>query len=73
MDAIGGLLSVLAALAVYLIPGWVAVIRRHHQSAAIMVLTLLLGWTGIGWVVALVWACTAVRGVGDRPHPGRQA
>jgi hypothetical protein len=31
---------------------------RKANSAAIFVLNLLLGWTGLGWIVALVWACT---------------
>ena len=27
------------------------------NSGAIFVLNLLLGWTLVGWVIALVWAC----------------
>jgi uncharacterized membrane protein YqaE (UPF0057 family) len=32
----------------------------HHKSnaTAIFVLNLFLGWTFLGWVLALVWACT---------------
>jgi len=34
-------------------------------------LNLLLGWTGIGWCLALVWACTAVRAESDHDrNPG---
>jgi hypothetical protein len=32
--------------------------HRHHNAVAILVLNLLLGWTLIGWMVALVWALT---------------
>ena len=46
-------------LAIYFIPAIVASNRRHRNRTAIGVLNLLLGWTLIGWVAALVWALTA--------------
>lgn len=46
---------------VYFLPTMVAFRREHHQAVAIFVLDLLAGWSGIGWLVAIVWACTAVR------------
>lgn len=45
----------------YFLPGIVASSRSHHQAVAIFVLNIFLGWTFVGWVVALVWACTAIR------------
>lgn len=45
---------------VYLVPAVVAVERRHPQAAAIAALNLLLGWTLLGWVGALVWSLTAI-------------
>lgn len=44
---------------IYFLPAIVARNRRHRQEMAIGILNLLLGWTVIGWVVALVWACTS--------------
>jgi hypothetical protein len=55
---------VLVILGVYFLPTIVA--ARHHNSSAIFILNLLLGWTFIGWVIALVWACTA----SDQPLRG---
>jgi hypothetical protein len=46
----------LLILGVYFLPTIVA--GRHPNSSAIFVLNLLLGWTFVGWVIALVWACT---------------
>lgn len=44
---------------IYMIPTWVAERRKHKNKGAILVLNLLGGWIfGIGWIVALVWACT---------------
>lgn len=56
-----GQIYLTVALIIYFIPMVVAYHRHHHQAGAITVLNLLLGWTFIGWVAALVWASTAVR------------
>ena len=52
-------LALLILAALYFAPAIVALMRRHRQSAAIIVLNVFLGWTLIGWVVALVWAVAA--------------
>lgn len=57
------------AAAAYLLPGIVASLRGHHQAAAIWVLTVLLGWSGLGWAAAMVWAFTAVRRHSPAPAP----
>jgi len=51
-------LLIVAAI-LYLVPTLVAAGRSHQQTGAIFVLNLLLGWTFLGWVGALVWACTS--------------
>ena len=48
----------------YFLPTMVALARDHRNAVAIFVLNLLLGWTLIGWVAAIVWACAADRRVG---------
>lgn len=45
-----------ALVALYAAPGIVATTRHHRQAPAIWALTVLTGWTGIGWIGALVWA-----------------
>jgi hypothetical protein len=51
---------VLTALTLgYFLPWAIAATRGKTNSAAIGVLNLLLGWTFIGWIVALVMACGA--------------
>lgn len=44
------------ALAVYFVPSFIAVNRNKRNKNAIFALNLLLGWTFVGWVVALVWS-----------------
>jgi len=40
----------------YFIPSVVAFLRGHRSKVAILTLNILLGWSGVGWIVALVWA-----------------
>lgn len=49
---------ILIVIALYFLPMFVANIRRHKNRMPIAVTNLLLGWTFIGWVGALIWACT---------------
>jgi hypothetical protein len=44
------------AFLLYISPLWVASDRKHPNQASITILNLLLGWTGVGWVAALIWA-----------------
>jgi hypothetical protein len=66
-----------SSIALYLLPGIIASIRGHRQQLAIWIIDILLGWTFIGWVVALVWACTTpevlTRFVPVPPRPGLDA
>jgi hypothetical protein len=40
----------------YFLPSILALARNKRDTVSIFVLNFLLGWTAIGWVVALVWA-----------------
>ena len=52
-----GLVTLFIGIAFYFLP---AIIGRNKRNAgAILLLNLLLGWTIIGWICALVWACTS--------------
>ncbi|MGH9551753.1 MAG: superinfection immunity protein [Terriglobales bacterium] len=41
----------------YFLPTIVAALREKHDKVSIFLLNFLLGWSLIGWIVALVWAC----------------
>lgn len=52
---------ILACLLGYFLP-WVVAASRdcvHRHRDGIALLNVLLGWTGIGWIVALIWAAAA--------------
>lgn len=59
--AFGTVILVVIGLALYWLPTLVAWRRHHHQLGSIFVLNLLLGWTVIGWIVALTMAASATR------------
>lgn len=38
------------------LPLWIARVRKHPHSLAIFLINLLLGWTLLFWLIALIWA-----------------
>jgi hypothetical protein len=49
----------------YMLPWAIAATRGKSNSGAIGWLNLLLGWSLIGWIVALVMACNSHQIVGS--------
>jgi hypothetical protein len=47
---------VIIGIVVYFIPSMVAWNKKH--SAGIIMLNLFLGWTFLGWLASLIWACS---------------
>jgi len=45
---------------IYFLPTIVACLRGHKNQLSIFVLNIFLGWTFIGWVIAIVWSVTYV-------------
>jgi hypothetical protein len=48
-------------LCAYFAPTVVAGARSHPQIGPIIVINLLLGWTFIGWVIALAMSVSAIK------------
>jgi Superinfection immunity protein len=42
----------------YFLPTLIAFVKRKSNAPAILVLNIFGGWTFLGWLVSLVWACT---------------
>ena len=60
-SAIGGILAASMIYAIvlsllYFGPTITAVLRKNPNLISIFLLNLLLGWTWIGWIIALIWA-----------------
>lgn len=56
-------------LVLYFLPALISTLRRHHNMNAIFLLNLFLGWTFIGWIVALVWSATNPPRTVTQPAP----
>ena len=46
----------IAIVLVYLVPSMIAQRYQHPKQPAILMLNVALGWTIVGWVIALLWA-----------------
>ena len=46
----------LVVLPLLFAPTIVAFYRKHAKKWLVLALNLLAGWTGIGWILALIWA-----------------
>lgn len=44
-------------LILYFVPTIVVMCRQTPNGLKVFAVNLLLGWTGIGWLVALIMAC----------------
>lgn len=59
-----GLTLFVIILALSFIPVIIAAVRKHNDTILIFLLTFFLGWTVIGWIVALIWSLSSnVQGV----------
>jgi hypothetical protein len=56
MSILFGVGMALLALCIYFVPAFIAFRVKHSNAGALFALNLLLGWTVIGWIAALVWA-----------------
>lgn len=43
----------------YFLPTMIAAQRRHHNTLGVFLLNFFLGWSVIGWIIALIWAFAA--------------
>jgi len=50
------LVFAVVGLGVYFVPTIVAVARKHEQTGLVFLVNVLAGWSGIGWILTLLWA-----------------
>ncbi|MET4106006.1 superinfection immunity protein [Hymenobacter sp. UYP22] len=54
---IGGFLTIVLMGGIYFLPSIIG--RKKRQAMSIFALNLLLGWTVLGWIGALIWAMSS--------------
>lgn len=55
-DGATGIVILLFLLSAYVLPGIIASARKNPNSGSVWVINIFLGWTFIGWIVALAMA-----------------
>lgn len=55
-DSVSRMLAGMVLLIIYLLPAINGYSKKHSSRAMILVVNVLLGWTLIGWVIALAWS-----------------
>jgi NADH:ubiquinone oxidoreductase subunit 6 (subunit J) len=70
------LLGAILGLFIYFIPSIIAAARHHEHFLWVLVLNIVLGWSGIAWMILIVWAILGERREpplcnlsGDTPNP----
>jgi len=53
----------------YFLPAIIAAVRHTHNSTGILLLNLFLGWTMVGWFVALLMAIFSMPNYGPNYGP----
>jgi len=56
-----GFVNVTGLLVLYFLPTIIAGLRRSTMTVWVALIDLLLGWTVVGWIVALVMAIASAR------------
>jgi hypothetical protein len=54
------LIGIFIGIMCYFVPSVVAYMRGHPNLASIVVVNFFLGWTLVGFVIALAWSFTAI-------------
>lgn len=47
---------IIIGVAFYFLPTTIGAVRRKRNLVPILLLNLLLGWSIIGWIIALIWS-----------------
>ncbi|QIW88953.1 hypothetical protein phiV208_22 [Vibrio phage phiV208] len=58
MEIVAGLIIILAAIVIGMTPTFIASHRKHNNTMAIGICNVVGLFTGVLWVVALIWAFT---------------
>jgi len=53
-----GFLYLAIILCIYFLPAINAYSKKKRNAGAVLTLNFFLGWTLIGWVIAMVWSAT---------------
>lgn len=50
------IIVILIIILLYFLPSFIGFRRNHPNKVSILILNIFLGWSFLGWVIALIWA-----------------
>jgi hypothetical protein len=56
--SLGAIIGIIMLIGLYFLPTIIAGFRKKTNFTSILLLNFFLGWSLIGWVVAIVWAAS---------------
>lgn len=62
-----GFVMLMVLFVLYFLPTFISAKRGHPNGTGIFLLNLFLGWTFIGWLVALIWSVSALQAAAPAP------
>lgn len=65
----GGVLATIGAI--YFLPSIIAGMKKRKNSVDILILNTFLGWTILGWIIALIWALLGKSALPIKPEKGK--
>jgi hypothetical protein len=60
MKALAILVAVIVAVCLFLLPTIIAFSRQHRNRFVIMLINIVFGATGLGWIGSLIWALNKI-------------
>ena len=60
MTALAILIAVIVAICLFLLPTVIAFSRQHRNRFVIMLINIVFGATGLGWIGSLIWALNKI-------------
>ncbi|HTJ94920.1 MAG TPA: superinfection immunity protein [Pararobbsia sp.] len=61
LKAVIEFVAIAIAVSVYFLPALLADHRRRSDTLAIALFNAILGWTVVGWAIALLWSLTSTQ------------
>ena len=65
-----GVIGVFVLFSCYFMPAIIALLRGKHGAGSVALVNFFLGWTVIGWFVALIWSCRPALTTGSKHDTG---
>lgn len=61
-----GVLIIIGIVVFYMLPTVIAHLRNHESCSSVAILNVMFGWTVLGWLAVLIYACAGSQKVSQK-------